>query len=98
MLTAYSYASRYKPKAAGWTISSCTVPVPAPSRSLNTAQATITSRPYISKAIQEAGIGGFGISSPADLAFAFDYASTGRQDYLIFYRPGTGFFLDSPEQ
>jgi hypothetical protein len=36
------------------------------------------------------GIGGFGISSPADLAFAYDYASTGRQDYLVFYRPGTG--------
>jgi hypothetical protein len=38
------------------------------------------------------GIGGFGISSPADLAFAFDYASAGRQDYLVFYRPGTGIF------
>jgi hypothetical protein len=38
----------------------------------------------------ESGIGGFGISSSVDLAFAYDYASTGRQDHLVFYRPGTG--------
>jgi hypothetical protein len=38
------------------------------------------------------GIGGFGLASPIDSAFAFDLDSTGRQDNLVLYRPGTGIF------
>ena len=36
------------------------------------------------------GIGGFDLASNVDSAFAFDYNSTGRQDYFVLYRPGTG--------
>lgn len=38
----------------------------------------------------ESGIGGWDLKSPADRAFAFDYDHSGRQDYLVWYRPGTG--------
>lgn len=38
------------------------------------------------------GVGGFDLSSPNDLAFAFDYDQTGKQDYIVLYRPGTGAF------
>jgi hypothetical protein len=36
------------------------------------------------------GIGGYDLLSPADRSFAFDYNGTGRADYMVFYRPGTG--------
>jgi hypothetical protein len=36
------------------------------------------------------GIGGYDLKSPADLSFAFDYDSSGKQDHLALYRPGTG--------
>ena len=36
------------------------------------------------------GIGGFDLGSNRDLGFAFDYGQTGKEDYLVFYRPGTG--------
>ncbi len=36
------------------------------------------------------GIAGFDLRSSADLALAFDCDSTGRQEYLVFYRPGGG--------
>ena len=36
------------------------------------------------------GIGGYDLKSPADLAFAFDYDSSGKLDHLALYRPGTG--------
>ncbi|KAJ6572849.1 hypothetical protein DFH09DRAFT_1032714 [Mycena vulgaris] len=36
------------------------------------------------------GFGGFDLSSPADLAFAFDFGHTGNLDHIVFYRPGTG--------
>lgn len=36
------------------------------------------------------GIGGFDLKSPSDLAFAFDYDHTGKQDHIVLYRPGTG--------
>jgi hypothetical protein len=37
-----------------------------------------------------AGIGGYDMKSPADRGFAFDYNSSGKQDHLVFYRPGAG--------
>jgi len=36
------------------------------------------------------GIGGYDISSTADRMIAFDYNSSGKQDHLLLYRPGTG--------
>jgi thermitase len=36
------------------------------------------------------GIGGYDLRSPADRAFAFDYRSNGKQDFLTLYRPATG--------
>ena len=39
---------------------------------------------------QATGIGGFDLRSPADLSIAFDYNSTGLEDHLLFYRPGSG--------
>ncbi|KAK0708425.1 hypothetical protein B0H67DRAFT_496985 [Lasiosphaeris hirsuta] len=36
------------------------------------------------------GIGGFNLGSARDLSFAFDYASTGKLDHMVLYRPGTG--------
>lgn len=36
------------------------------------------------------GIGGYDLKSPGDLAFAFDYNHSGRQDHIVLYRPGTG--------
>lgn len=36
------------------------------------------------------GIGGYDLKSPSDLAFAFDYDHTGKQDHIVLYRPGTG--------
>lgn len=38
----------------------------------------------------ESGIGGYDLKSTADRAFAFDYEHSGKQDHLVFYRPGTG--------
>ncbi|MCG5450589.1 hypothetical protein [Micromonospora hortensis] len=36
------------------------------------------------------GIGGFDLSSANDQIISYDFAHTGRQDYLVLYRPGTG--------
>jgi hypothetical protein len=36
------------------------------------------------------GIGGYDLKSTADRAFAFDYDSSGKQDHIVLYRPGTG--------
>jgi DNA-binding winged helix-turn-helix (wHTH) protein len=41
------------------------------------------------------GIGGYGLMSPHDQAFAFDYDHSGKLDYLTLYRPGTGVILIS---
>ncbi|KAH6889917.1 hypothetical protein B0T10DRAFT_403866 [Thelonectria olida] len=36
------------------------------------------------------GIGGYDLKSPRDRVFALDYDSSGKQDHLVLYRPGTG--------
>jgi hypothetical protein len=36
------------------------------------------------------GIGGYDLKSTADRAFAFDYDSSGKQDHIVLYRPGSG--------
>lgn len=36
------------------------------------------------------GIGGYDLGSASDLAFAYDYESSGRLDHIVLYRPGTG--------
>ncbi len=36
------------------------------------------------------GIDGFNLNNAADQIIAFDYESTGKLDYLVCYRPGTG--------
>jgi hypothetical protein len=36
------------------------------------------------------GIGGFDLRSNTDRAFAFDFDYSGKLDYLVLYRPGTG--------
>jgi hypothetical protein len=35
-------------------------------------------------------IGGYKLTSTADIALAYDYASEDKDNYLILYRPGTG--------
>ncbi|KAI9749955.1 MAG: 40S ribosomal protein S28, partial [Chaenotheca gracillima] len=36
------------------------------------------------------GIGGYNLSNPIDQVLAFDYEHSGKMDYLVLYRPGTG--------
>ena len=36
------------------------------------------------------GIGDYNLLSTADRALAFDYDSSGKQDHMVLYRPGTG--------
>jgi hypothetical protein len=36
------------------------------------------------------GIGGYDLKSTADMAFGFDYESSGKTNYLSLYRPKTG--------
>ena len=36
------------------------------------------------------GIGGYDLASTADQAFAYDFASSGKLDHLVLYRPGEG--------
>ncbi|HKD08842.1 MAG TPA: RICIN domain-containing protein [Bryobacteraceae bacterium] len=36
------------------------------------------------------GIGGYDLKGSSDRGFAFDYDSSGKQDHLVFYRPGSG--------
>lgn len=36
------------------------------------------------------GIGGYDLASNDDRVFAFDYEHSGKLDYLVLYRPGTG--------
>ena len=38
------------------------------------------------------GVGGYDFKSPDDVAFAFDWTSSGRADHIALYRPGTGTF------
>lgn len=38
----------------------------------------------------DTGVGGYDLGSQADQVLAFDYAQSGRMDYIILYRPGTG--------
>jgi hypothetical protein len=38
--------------------------------------------------LSTSGIGGYNLNSTADRVIAFDYEHTGRQDYLLLYRPG----------
>lgn len=38
------------------------------------------------------GVGGYDVKSPDDVAFAFDWASSGHADHVALYRPGTGTF------
>ncbi|KAK4450277.1 hypothetical protein QBC34DRAFT_493956 [Podospora aff. communis PSN243] len=38
------------------------------------------------------GVGGYNLKSEDDRIIAFDYNSTGFQDHLALYRPGTGIF------
>jgi hypothetical protein len=45
---------------------------------------------YVSVLKSTSGIGGYDLGSPADRAFAFDYAHTGRMDHLVLYRSGAG--------
>ena len=45
-----------------------------------------------SDATGKGGIGGYDLKSPYDLAFAFDYDHTGKQDHIVLFRPGTGAF------
>ncbi|KAK0625837.1 hypothetical protein B0T14DRAFT_88087 [Immersiella caudata] len=40
-----------------------------------------------------AGLGGYGLHSPSDRIFAFDYNHSGKQDHLAIYCPGTGIIL-----
>jgi hypothetical protein len=42
------------------------------------------------QAVSGPGIGGYDLLSPADLSFPFDYTGSGHEDYMVFYRPGTG--------
>jgi hypothetical protein len=46
--------------------------------------------PAFEQADPGSGIGGYDLKSPADRVFAFDYGRSGRLDYLVLYRPGTG--------
>jgi hypothetical protein len=38
--------------------------------------------------LSTSGIGGFNLDNAADKAIAFDYEHSGRQDYILLYRPG----------
>lgn len=40
---------------------------------------------------QDTGIADYDLASPADKIFAFDYEGTGKLNYLVCYRPGSGF-------
>ncbi|KAF2835455.1 hypothetical protein M501DRAFT_923277, partial [Patellaria atrata CBS 101060] len=42
--------------------------------------------------IFEGGIGGYDMMSKEDHIFAYDLEGTGRQEYLVLYRPGSGSF------
>jgi len=43
---------------------------------------------YVADGATKQGIGGYNLLSLADLAFAFDYESSGKLDDLVLYRPG----------
>lgn len=45
------------------------------------------------------GIGGYNLMSPADLAFPYDYDSSGKVDHLVPYRPNRGaiFIVSHPQ-
>ncbi len=46
--------------------------------------------PYTGNSIPWSGIGGYDLASASDQIFAFDDNGTGRQDFLVTYRPGNG--------
>ena len=37
-----------------------------------------------------AGVGGYDLADPRDVAFAYDWGHTGRRDHVVLYRPGAG--------
>src|SRR5439155_1617316 len=47
-----------------------------------------TFAPVFETSASGAGIGGYDLSDPRDLAFAFDFDGTGKLDHLVLYRPG----------
>ncbi|MCJ1256561.1 hypothetical protein MMC24_004383 [Lignoscripta atroalba] len=36
------------------------------------------------------GIGGYDLASPQDQAFAYDFGASGKMNYIVLYRPGSG--------
>jgi len=40
--------------------------------------------------LDNAGVGGYDLASPADRVVAYDYDGSGKLDHLVCYRPGTG--------
>ncbi|KAH8647928.1 hypothetical protein BX600DRAFT_389652 [Xylariales sp. PMI_506] len=46
--------------------------------------------PVYSQGEPGSGIGGYDLKSANDLAFPFDYDSSGKLDHIVLYRPGTG--------
>lgn len=61
-------------------------------KNMNTKDAaTLSSSSSSSKTariLSTSGIGGYNLNSTADRAIAFDYEHSGRQDYILLYRPG----------
>jgi hypothetical protein len=49
-------------------------------------------RPVYKQSSQQNGFGGYDLSSSDDQAFALDYESSGKLDYIAIYRPGKGTF------
>lgn len=45
---------------------------------------------FVAVLASNSGIGGYDMKSTYDLGMAFDYDSSGMNDHLIFYRPGSG--------
>ncbi|KAF7553831.1 hypothetical protein G7Z17_g3347 [Cylindrodendrum hubeiense] len=46
--------------------------------------------PVLSVGDPGSGIGGYDLRSPADVAIAFDWNRSGKNDHVALYRPGTG--------
>lgn len=52
--------------------------------------ATIVNERLVAVVLSPDGIGGYKMNSAKDVAFAFDYDHTGKQDHIVLYRPGRG--------